>query len=64
MQLEAEPEASADRDQLGDGAGSRVLRVRQVDVTADGLDDVQMNESSNLSAEIAGQAQKVTDRAH
>ena len=64
MQLEAEPEASAASDQHGDGAGSRVLRVRQVDVTADGLDDVQMNESSNLSAEIAGQAQKVTDRAH
>ena len=64
MQLEAEPEANADRDQLGDGAGSRVLRVRQVDVTADGLDDEQLNESSNLSAEIAGQAQKVTDRAH
>ena len=64
MQLEAEPEASAARDQHGDGAGSRVLRVRQVDVTADGSLDVLMNESGSLSAEIAGQAQKVPDRAH
>jgi hypothetical protein len=64
MQLEAEPEASAARDQHGDGAGSRVLRVRQVDVTADGSLDVLMDESSSLSAEIAEQAQKVTDRAH
>ena len=64
MQLEAEPEASAARDQHGDGAGSRMLRVRQVDVTADGSLDVLMNESSSLSAEIAGQEQKVPDRAH
>ena len=64
MQLVAEPGASAARDQHGDRAGSRVLRVRQVDVAADGSLDVLMNESSSLSAEIAEQAQKVTDRAH